>query len=500
MKLSKVSRLRRGSTLLAHLLLGILLFSFSSCSTSRYATKLSSPAVEHLRAAIDSVLLDPLLIPTRVGIKIVSMKTEETLYERDSKILFHPASNLKLLTTATALNVLGKDYQLKTQLYADDQIEDGFLSGNLYAKGFGNPDLTSRDLSDLIQQVKTAGIKAMEGDIVGDVSYFDDLYWGSGWMWDDEPEVYAPFITPLSINKNSVRVHVKPGARIGDQLQINVEPLTSYVSVLNGGITLDDTAKSTLKVSRLFKERLNTITIKGGLPLKSKEYETAISVWRPELYFVTLLKEELERQGISVHGTVRIDTLSRTAKQIASHEWPLDSVLINLNKASDNLSAENTLKIIGAVKHEIPGTTQNGIYAVNEFLNSLGIDTTKYLMVDGSGVSHYNLVTAEIISSLLTAMYHQKDFFDLFYNSLPIAGVDGTLEQRMKGTAATGNLRAKTGTIAGVSSLSGYATTKDGELLAFSIMMQNFIGDPKPYRDAQDKIGILLATFSRQLP
>jgi D-alanyl-D-alanine carboxypeptidase/D-alanyl-D-alanine-endopeptidase (penicillin-binding protein 4) len=171
---------------------------------------------------------------------------------------------------------------------------------------------------------------------------------------------------------------------------------------------------------------------------------------------------------------------------------------VNLNKVSDNLSAENTLKTLAAIKRGVPGTAVSGIYVVNEFLATLGIDTTGYLMVDGSGVSHYNLLTTEMLIQLLRGMYNRHDLFSLFYESLPIAGVDGTLRGRMKAMAAEGNVRAKTGTISGVSSLSGYVKSRENEMLAFSIMMQNFIKPNQLYREAQDRIANLLARFSRR--
>jgi D-alanyl-D-alanine carboxypeptidase/D-alanyl-D-alanine-endopeptidase (penicillin-binding protein 4) len=173
-------------------------------------------------------------------------------------------------------------------------------------------------------------------------------------------------------------------------------------------------------------------------------------------------------------------------------------MLVNLNKISDNLSAENTLKILGAEKRGAPGSARSGIYETKQFLAQFGIDTTKFLMVDGSGVSHYNLLTAEMLVQLLVGMAHRPEWFPLFYASLPVAGVDGTLSNRMKGTPAEGNLRAKTGSISGVSSLSGYVTSQDGEMLAFSILMQHFLGGHRPYREVQDRMGVRLAGFSRK--
>jgi D-alanyl-D-alanine carboxypeptidase/D-alanyl-D-alanine-endopeptidase (penicillin-binding protein 4) len=471
-----------------------LLFLFSSCSPL-YRSQNDEAVLLNLRKSIDGILADSIFIPARAGVKIVSLSDGRVLYQRDSKALFHPASNLKLLTTATALHVLGIDYKFKTAVYSDSAIQDGDLPGNVYIKGFGDPDLTSGDVTWMVGRLKEKGLKRIHGDVVGDVSFFDDLFWGNGWMWDDEPSAYEAFITPLSINKNCVKVLVKPGEKVGDPVQVHLNPETKYVELMNSGLTGSDTITSTIEVTRRFKERLNTIVVKGTLPRSSQEREFTLSVWQPERYAVKIFQEELEREGIVVEGTARLGSVGEGLKPIVLHEWPIDSVVMNLNKVSDNLSAENTLKVMAAEKRGPPGTSKNGISIVNEYLSSIGIDTSSYLMADGSGVSHYNLVNAETIVDLLSAIYREKDLFDLFYRSLPVAGLDGTLEKRMRGTSAEGKVRAKTGTETGVSSLSGYVQGRDGNVIVFSILMQDFIGSPRPYRDAQDKIVELLTKF-----
>jgi D-alanyl-D-alanine carboxypeptidase/D-alanyl-D-alanine-endopeptidase (penicillin-binding protein 4) len=482
-----------------HSITTALLLILSSCSPL-YRSQSDEAALAELRKSIENILSDSIFVPARSGIKIVSLGDAKILFERNSKTLFHPASNLKLLTAATALHALGTDYKFRTAIYSESVVEDGDLSGNLYIKGFGNPDLSATDLKWMVGQLKDIGLKCIQGDIVGDVSFFDDMFWGKGWMWDDEPSSSEPFITPLSINENSVKVFVSPGKRLGDSVRVRFEPETKYVELENGGVTGADTATNTIEVTRRFKERLNTMVVKGTLPRSSPELEFELSVWDPTLYALTLFREELEREGIAVQGGLKLGSVEEGATQLVEHEWPIDSVVIKMDKISDNLSAENILKVIAAEKRGPPGTSMQGISIVNEFLSSLEIDTTSYLMVDGSGVSHYNLVNAETIVELLSKMHGQRELFGLFEASLPVAGIDGTLEDRMKGTAAEGNVRAKTGTLSGVSSLSGYVQTRDGNVLAFSMLMQNFIGSPRRYRDVQDKIVELLAGFrSRQI-
>jgi D-alanyl-D-alanine carboxypeptidase/D-alanyl-D-alanine-endopeptidase (penicillin-binding protein 4) len=482
-----------------HSIAAAFLLFLSSCSPL-YRSQGNEAALANLRTSIENILADSIFIPARVGIKIVSLGDARVLFERSSKALFHPASNLKLLTAATALHALGKDYKFRTAIYSDSIVEGGDLRGNLYIKGFGDPDLTTTDLKWMVGQLKDMGLRSIQGDIVGDVSYFDDVFWGRGWMWDDEPSSSEPFITPLSINENSVKVFLSPGERPGDSVRVRFEPETKYVDLTNGGVTAPDTATNTVEVTRRFKERLNTVVVTGTLPRSSPELEFELSVWDPTLYTLTLFREELERERIAVQGGLRLGSVQEGAKHLVEHEWPIDSAVIKMDKMSDNLSAENLLKVSAAEKRGPPGTSMQGISVVNEFLSSLGIDTTSYLMVDGSGVSHYNLINAETIVELLSKIYTQRELFGVFEASLPVAGIDGTLEDRMKRTAAEGNVRAKTGTLSGVSSLSGYVQTRDGDVLAFSILMQNFIGSPRPYRNAQDKIVELLASFrSKQI-
>ena len=468
----------------------------TGCSAFRSVGRPSDP-IEALQYDIDTILSDSIFVPARTSIKVVSLESGEILYERDSRLLMRPASNMKLLTSATALQILGKEYKFKTALLADTTVREGIVYGNLYFKGYGNPDLKTEDFDTLIRQLKAQGIKEMRGRILADVSYFDDFYWGSGWMWDDEPYEYAAFISPLAINDNCVKVETTPGQQAGDSVQVRIEPSTDYVSLINTARTVADTAVQPLDVTRLFKERQNAIMIDGEIVAGSKPVERLISVWKPELYAARLLTEALRRDSISVDQEPAVGVAPSFAHELAVHYRGLDSMIVNLNKTSNNLSAELTLKTLCAVKRGTPASAQGGIYVINEFLNSLGIDTTRYHIADGSGVSSYNLLTAEMIAQLLGSMAKRDSIFPLFYESLPIAGIDGTLQQRMKGTPAEGNLRAKTGTISAVSSLSGYVRTLDDEQLVFSMFMQNFIYPTRLYQQAQDKIGALLASFSR---
>lgn len=488
--------LNHRSSCLLLLALAVLSAFLSGCAVFFPNSRPSDP-LEGLRYDISRVLSDSIFVQARPSIKVISLESKEVLFERDSKLLMRPASNMKLVTSASALGVLGKNYIFKTPVLADTPATDGVLNRNLYLKGLANPDLVTSDLDSLAGLVKSAGIKNVAGGVCADVSFFDDVYWGSGWIWDDEPYSYAPFLSSLAVNDNCVVVTVTPGASAGDSVRVVVDPPTSYITVLNKARTVQDSVLHPLVVTRLFKEHLNTILVEGEMRTTSNPAEHTLSVWKPELYAATLFSEALQRKGIAVAQSPSVGTAPASSHEIASLSHGIDSTIVNMNKVSDNLSAEMLLKTLGTTNGGAPGSTEGGVSVAHKFLSTLGIDTTKFNMVDGSGLSFYDLLTTEMISQLLEGMARQKDLFPLYRESLPIAGVDGTLRNRMKKTPAEGNLRAKTGTISGVSSLSGYVQTLDGETLVFSMTMQNFMYPTRLYQRAQDKIGALLAGFSR---
>jgi PBP4 family serine-type D-alanyl-D-alanine carboxypeptidase len=405
---------------------------------------------------------------------------------------------MKLLTTATALHELGRSYLFKTCVLVDSLTADGTVRGNLYLKGYGDPDLRISDLDSAALYLRSVGISQATGDVVGDNNYFDDLEWGNGWMWDDEPDPDVMFISALSVNKNCVSVTVSPTPAPSDSVLVSCSPPTPFVTIQKTAKTVRDSAKIPLRISRLFMERLNTVTVSGEVQAGGEIRQQRVSVWKPDLYAAQILKESLQRNGIFVFGQPRVGLTPAKARRVWEKDRSLESVILAMNKASDNLSAENILKTIGAHETGLPGSASNGIAAVNRFLATCGIDTAGHWIADGSGVSHYNLVTVDEIVRLLAAVAKSQEIFPALYASLPVADVDGSLHNRMVGTAAAGNLRGKTGTLSGVSSLSGYVTTREGELLAFGMSMQNFVIPTRYFQSAQDRIGTLLAQFTRK--
>jgi len=474
--------------------------SLAGCATAPRAIRplpdhstgiLSASPYPDLKRRIDALLPDSLFPPSNAAIRIVSAERGEVLYDLNPALTFTPASNQKLFTSATALSELGPDYTFTTRIAADTTAP-----ATLYVRGSGDPLLATADIDSLAAQAARALPAGFTWHLAGDVSLFDDLSKGYGWTWDDEPDPTGMFISPLSLNGNAIRILVRPGMNRGDSARVATDPLTSYVTIENSARTTADTPRTELVISRKWREHSNTITVEGGIRPADTLVSELLSIAGPEWYTLTVLRERLEAHGLRCSG-ILLDTVPPRLPAIAAVSHRLDSVLTYMNLESDNLSAENVLKTVAAEKSGLPGSAPAGASIMARFLAGLGVDTTRIVIADGSGLSRYNLTSAGAVVNLLFGMRSLERIFPSWYATLPVAGVSGTIATRMKGTPAQGNLRAKTGTLAGVSSLSGYVTMADGEQLAFSILMQHFPAGARRYRQVQDRIGAFLAELKR---
>ncbi len=442
-----------------------------------------------LVSQIDTILSDSSLSPCFLGVNIVSLPRGTVLYSRNSKKLFHPASTMKLVTTASALNSLSKNFRFITTVSTNAKIEDSLLAGNLHVSSSGDPLFTTADMDTIADFLLRGGIRTIKGNLIGDTSIFDGKYWGKGWMWDDEPEAYEAFISPLAVNANSLTFLLSPGRKNGDQISYTVDPPVPFLTVTNQGVTTDDTTIAKVTVTRPYHE--NKFLITGRLSPRDSTKKISLSLWQPSWFYLRLLKERLKERGITILGSCILDS-GRHGKKLIEIIHPLDSVLSRINKESDNLAAEMLLKILGRERYGNPGTSEKGLLVNQATLLHCGIDTSSVTMVDGSGLSFYNEMTPDAFTRLLKFQFRQPTFLR-YYESLPIAGIDGTLKKRMKGTKAEGNVHAKTGSFTGVSTLSGYVTSADSVLFAFSIMANHFPGDMRTLRMMQDKLMILLS-------
>jgi len=451
---------------------------------------------DDLQFSIDSILADEFFNSSIAAVLVYDLTAGEYLYNRYEKMLLHPASNMKVLTSSAGLVFLTPEYTFKTKLAYTGQTINKTLYCDLYIVGGMDPDFTSIDLDTIVNGFISTGVKEISGSLFGDVSIMDSLFWGQGWMWDDDPSTDAPYMTALNINDNAVEIILNAG-KTGNPANISTEPKSSFFEIKNNSTTVSNPKEEDISISRDWINRTNKILINGSISADRKGSRFKVNVYNPKLYFLNLLREKLTDNGIKISGTIKFDTLPDFGKVISTIYRRYDSVIVNLNKTSDNLSAEMTLRAMGEKIFGAPADAQKGLRLIDSLISLSGLEPSVYRLVDGSGVSHYNLVSAELLVSILKYIYFkQPELFEILYNSFPIAGVDGTLRSRMKGSPAQNNVHAKTGTLSGVSALSGYIKTDNGNMLTFSMLIQNHVRNNSTAVYFQNEICNLLAKYT----
>ncbi len=463
-------------------------------------------SVALLRGDLDRIFADPNFADAQWGVEILSLDRGEPIYQRSSTLLCMPASNNKLLTVAAALTRLGPDFHYETKLLADGSIAGDVLSGNLIVVGSGDPSNASRfhegdafaTFRDWAARLKEKGIHRIEGDLIGDEAAFEENQLGDGWEWDDLAYGYAAPVSALQFNENLVTIEIAPGEKEGDPAAVKARPLENYLSVENRIVTSAAGTEARIEVER--GSAKESIILKGAVPLKAGSQSQTVAVQSPANYYLEALKLVLQQEGIDVSRcTVRgVRGWNASSQQeLFVHTSPaLAEIIKPLLKVSQNLYAETLVRTLGARFHS-DGSFQRGKEVVEQALRGMAIERGTYFYADGSGLSRRNLLSADLLVRIFKYMYHHKDF-QQFYDALPVAGVDGTISGRLKGTRAEKNLHAKTGTIAYVRSLSGYVRTADGEMLAFSMIANNFLVSSKMAEYVQDSAVERLANFSRK--
>lgn len=480
----------------------------------------SSPA---LREFLDAHLAQSQFAAATWGVKIVSLDSGATLYEHNAGKLLKPASNAKLYSTALALDRLGPDFRIRTSLLARQPPDpDGVVHGDLIIYGRGDPSFAARfhhgshadNLSPLSRALARAGVKRVTGDLVADETFFRGPPLGSGWMWDDLDEYYGAEVSALTVEDNVVDLVLRPGAAAGDPVLIQTLPPTRYLAFSNLAVTVNaGSGPAQLRLHRPLAR--NLVLVEGRIPLDVTNLFEAATVHQPARWFAALFRESLERQGIRVEGTLRAIDSPLLGSPVPGNpdpvelafveSPPLSEILARTLKPSQNLYAQLLLLQVGAraqaaAPQRAPGpvngrlsetTEAAGLLEMNRFLADAGIGPEEVRLEEGSGLSRGTLLTPNATVKLLAHM-HRHRHRETFREALPVAGVDGTLRRRMKGTPAAGNARAKTGTLRYMHTLSGYATNQIGETLAFSLMLNNFTGEESAARDALDAIVVRL--------
>ncbi|MDT5121089.1 MAG: hypothetical protein QOC96_571 [Acidobacteriota bacterium] len=478
--------------------------------------------VEELRARIREVLSNPELDPAQMAVKVASLDTGRTLFEVNAGKLLHPASNMKIYTFAAALDRLSPDFRFKTSVYAVAPPDaSGTIHGDLIIYGRGDPTFAAslnggdytKAIDDFAARIVAANVKRVEGNIVGDESYFTGPRMGYGWEWEDLQWEDGAEISALTVNDNALDLLVNPGASVGAPAIVTTGPVTPFVTIVNRVTTGQSGTKRDLTVIRPLGT--NTIEVSGSVPVgleaPNKGRVGSVAITNPALLFVEMLRSSLAAKGIIITGLSQaIDARGRVLAPLSINSLveitnvqsqPLSVIAADTLKPSQNLYTELVLRALG--KFVSPnGTTpehttaDDGIEAVKTFLRAAGIEPRNQVVQrDGSGLTRHDYITASATLQLLTYMNTHR-YAAAFRDALPIAGVDGTLRTRLRGTPAAGNLRAKTGTINGVASLSGYVTSAAGEHLVFSIILNNYPEEATARRTYIDNIAVLLASFA----
>ncbi len=507
---------------------------------------LVTKSVEELQTRIREVLRRPGLVRSQVGIKVASLDTGRVLFEENADKLYMPASNMKAYTVATALDRLTPDYRFVTRITSSAKPDsNGVIKGDLTIGGGGDPTFAARlnngdywkGINEIALRFAMAGVKKIEGNIIGSDTLFKGAPIGFGWEADDLQTYSGASISALTINDNVIDVVVKSGIKEGEPCLITTAPPVPVFQIVNKTVTAPSGMTRRINVTR--KPGQNVVEVSGVLAIDDqREYRESVAVENPALAFVYMLRVALAQKGITItgqsltkNGDSYTDRLIDKARrepswlkpettpdqqtvmigsainfELAVESAPLSDIAAKTMKPSQNLYTEIILRTLGEVKGEkqdpkdvvLKGqksSAERGIEVVKGFLKEAGVPEESFEMYDGSGLSRHNLITASGTVQLYTYMSRHK-YAKVFYDSLPIGGIDGTLSNRMRNTPAAGNVRAKTGTINQVATLSGYVTTASGEKLVFSVLVNNMPEDSLVRRSYIDEIVVMLASFT----
>lgn len=486
------------------LVITALFLLFAACTPTPKITKIYT-AEERLTAEINQLINDPALANAQIGIYIEDLENQNVLYRLNTNKMFTPASNMKLYTTAAALEYLGTNFTFNTEVYYTGEIKDSTLHGDLIIRGLGDPSISGRfnegEIYAIFEQWADSlthfGIKNIKGNVLGDAHYFSDPLLGSGWQWDDEPYYYSAQLGALSFNDNCVDITILPGNEVGNPVEISYNGPQDYVVVQNKAITV---AADSLRTLKVWRERAqNKIIVSGNLPLYSKKSVKSITIEQPDKWFMANLAYAWSKVGLKWDGKIGLvnknehDAHLRT-KLFTHHSPNLAEMVKVVNKKSNNFYAEQLLKALGAEIKKV-GQAQAGAEAVSDWLRSKGVLDLHAEIHDGSGLSRYNLITPYATATLLRNMYHSPNY-KAFLASLPISGIDGTLKYQMRNSPAAERVFAKTGTLTHVRTLSGYLKGKNGQNYLFVTMLNSFSVPVSYAKSFQNRLCVLLTQYS----
>ena len=472
-----------------------------------------SRIASYLRRHVNRVLANPLLKRGRVGIRIDWLDRKTPVFSHNADKYFIPASNMKSYTVAAAIDSLTPDYRFITSVYADAKPDSsGVVRGNLIIYGRGDPSFSTgfsggdyyRGIDLLADRIARAGVKRVEGSLIGDETYFNTEPIPHGWEWDDLQWYYGAEISSLSINNNAVDLKIMPGAD-GSKCIVSVLPRTRLYRIINTCQTTPERTRREIRVKKKLNE--NVVEVSGNMPENDRGYSGAVTVSRPAGMFVEILRQRLSLKGIKVTGAARAINLderdgirlqTENYVEITAHKSPpLGVIAAKTMKPSQNLYTELILRALGEERGDRNDTkktsARKGIAVIRKMLSRAGAQPESVIQYDGSGLSRHNIITPN--SAVRLFSYIDQGSSKLVWrNALTVGGVDGTLKNRFRGTSAEGNVRGKTGTLNQVSTLSGYVTSISGERFVFSILTNN-LPDSRLRTRTIDDIVLLLSDF-----
>lgn len=502
--------MKKLSFLLATMFVAVSLQAQKNTTSAEQLVKTVPAFQEQIKGLIDQ----PRFEHCMWGVKVVSLETGKVLFDRNGEKLMKPASNAKMYTGALALDRLGPDFRIKTSFYAQSKPDNGVVHGDLVVYGRGDPSLSwrfndndySKSLQPVVDAFVAAGVKKIEGNLIGDESYFHCAPYGSDWAWDDIQQYYGAPVSALNLDDNAIDLVFKPAKQIGQPSIVVMKPETTYLKVINRTKTVAKGKKSNVTIYRPLGQ--NVVYFWGDVAMGGNVTDS-VSIDNPALWYVTQLKNRLAKAGIEVTGGVSsVNWLDRQAQPVdyskltevvTVQSRPMAEIVKGCMKPSQNQYAHLMLLQVGvhsSYTNEHQFTDDAGIAELRKFMGELGQEHGTVLLEDGSGLGRGGLVTPDASVKLLTAMSKHRCAAQ-FYDSLPIAGVDGTLKSRFKGTFAEKNIHAKTGSLRYVNTISGYVTDRGGEKLVFSVMLNNYAaGRDGSGRAEGDKVAKMIADFA----
>lgn len=441
------------------------------------------------------------------GVHVVDCETKEVLFTRHSSRLFTPASNTKLFTAALVLDRFGAAYRIKTPLYTSTPPDnEGVLHGDLLIYGRGDPSFSAqfnegnheKALSRLVQTIDHAGITSIRGRLVGLDTFFKGPLLGPGWTWDDLQYYYGASTGALSVVENLIDIRISPGPIHGTPAKVEFFPETQTLQWSLNVVTDMETTGNSISMTR--SPGATSVSLSGLIGLQSGPVWEAVTVPEPSLLFMEQLHSHLQRVGRIPEGGIPTQVSEDEDSYLLTdlpllgvvESPPMGDILTMMMKRSQNMMAHQLLMYAGETRR-VPGdkassSTRLGLDLLSVFMKKTGIEKDIYYFEEGSGLSRANKVSPEAVTTLLLWMRDQ-DYFETFYQGLPIAGRDGTLRARFRGTPLEGTLRGKTGTLTHVHALSGYMTSSSGKELAFAILLNNFLaGTSREARASLDEL------------